>query len=58
LSVEPEWNGIIKAIENGLKKGSISFTTEVSAASLIKFNQSLQAKKTIKITISRIDIEI
>lgn len=32
LSVEPEWKGIIKAINSGLTKGSISFTTEVSAA--------------------------
>ncbi len=58
LEGEPEWQGIIKALKNGLIKGSLSFTTEVSNASLLNFDESIQANKNIKIVVSKINFEI
>ena len=58
INVEPEWNGIIRALKCGLKKGEINFTTEVSSAALMNYNKSnIQGNKTIKVVVSKILIE-
>jgi hypothetical protein len=58
VNVEPEWNGIIRALNHGLKRGEISFTTEVSSAALMNYGKNnIQGNKTVKVAVSKIIIE-
>lgn len=57
INAEPEWNGIIQELNDGLKKGTLSFTTEVASVSLLKYNNFIQGNKTVKITVSKIVVE-
>lgn len=58
INNEPEWEGIIKAIENGLSEGCMNFTTDIRGLSLMKFDDNLQVYKNVKVTVSKITIKI
>lgn len=57
LTYEPEWQGIINTMELGLKKGAIDFTTEVSGMTLVKLDKSFQKKKSVTLTVSKVEFE-
>ena len=58
VNSEPEWQGIIKAIENGLSEGRMNFTTDIRGLSLMKFDDALQVCKTVKVTVSKMTIQM
>jgi hypothetical protein len=59
LGVEEGWKKIVEILKaGGVKKGSISFSSDISALSLTEFQKLLHGRKSIRIEIYKIHIEI
>jgi hypothetical protein len=58
LKYEPEWKQIVKMSKQGdVKKGFLSFSTDISSISLGEFENMIDGKKSVRIRVYNIEIE-
>jgi hypothetical protein len=58
LSTEPGWKRIVKSLKSGgVRIGTISFSDDISALSLVEFQRLLQGRKSVRIKIYKIQLE-